>query len=76
MGIIYAVGFMYISEWEGEVIQHYSFWSTYEEAQRTAMNLYCKHASAIVVQRFDVDSTDYYEPEIIKSHEAFVRFTC
>lgn len=76
MVTVYAVGLIYNDEWEGEVIQHYSLWSTYKKAKEEAMKIDLRFASAIVVQKFNIDSSEYFEAEIIKSHTSFVRYSC
>ena len=69
---IYAVGLIYNDEWEGKVIQYYSFWSDHKKAKEEALKQEPSFASAIVVQPFIIDNPQSFEPEIIKEN-GFVR---
>lgn len=71
---VYAVGLIYNDEQEGEVTQIYYLRSTYELAKQKALNTHLRTIGAIVVQKFVVDSDEYFEPEIIKQHERFLRY--
>lgn len=75
MNTVYAVGLIYNDEWEGEVIQIYSLWSEYNKAKEEALKEQVRYYSAIVVQPFKIDDPNFIgKPEIIKSHEGFVRY--
>lgn len=71
---VYAVGLIYNDEWEGEVVQIYYLHSTYKLAKEKALETELRTIGAIVVQKFVVDSDEYFEPEIIKQHDRFLRY--